>query len=91
MIYLNADNRHMSYIPRGFANGLQTLEDDTELIYFTTNYYNSEKEKGLSIQDPKLKIKLPLPIKVISTKDKTGFSEIKHHECSNYRWVWLYW
>ena len=49
----------MSYIPRGFANGLQTLEDNTELIYFTTNFYNPKKEKGLLITDPILKIKLP--------------------------------
>ena len=70
-IKLTAKNRHMSYIPRGFANGLQTLEDNTELVYFTTNFYNPKKEKGLSVLDPKLKIKLPLPIKFISKKDKS--------------------
>ena len=69
IIKLTAKNRHMSYIPRGFANGLQTLEDNTELVYFTTNFYNPEKEKGLSIKDPKLNIRLPLPIKLISKKD----------------------
>ena len=71
IINLNSNNRVMSYIPRGFANGLQTLEDNTELIYFTTNFYNPQKEKGLSILDPKLKIKLPLPITEISQKDKS--------------------
>lgn len=70
-IKLTAKNRHMSYIPRGFANGLQTLEDNTELVYFTTNFYNPIKEKGLLITDPKLNIKLPLPIKFISEKDKS--------------------
>lgn len=70
IIKLTDKNRFMSYIPRGFANGLQTLQDNTELIYFTTNFYNPKKEKGLSIKDPKLNIKLPLPIKVISKKDK---------------------
>ena len=71
IIKLTSKNRHMSYIPRGFANGLQTLEDNTELVYFTTNFYNSKKERGLSIKDPKLKIKLPLPIKIISKKDNS--------------------
>ncbi|WP_075521038.1 dTDP-4-dehydrorhamnose 3,5-epimerase family protein [Candidatus Pelagibacter communis] len=70
-IKLTSKNRHMSYIPRGFANGLQTLEDNTELVYFTTNFYNPKKERGLSIKDPKLKIKLPLPIKIITKKDNT--------------------
>ena len=45
IIKLSENNRYMSYIPRGFANGLQTLEDNTELIYFTTNFYNPKKEK----------------------------------------------
>ena len=43
-IKLTSKNRHMSYIPRGFANGLQTLEDNTELVYFTTNFYKKKKE-----------------------------------------------
>ena len=68
-IKLTAKNRYMSYIPRGFANGLQTLEHNTEIVYFTTNYYNSRKENGLSVLDPRLNIRLPLPIKIISKKD----------------------
>lgn len=68
-IKLTEKNRHMSYVPRGFANGLQTLENNTELVYFTTNYYNPIAEKGLNIKDPKLKIKLPEKIKIISKKD----------------------
>ena len=71
IIKLTDKNRYMSYVPRGFANGLQTLEKNTELIYFTTNYYNPKKEKGVSILDPKLKIKLPLKISEISNKDKS--------------------
>lgn len=70
LIKLSEKKRNMSYIPRGFANGLQTLEKNTELIYFATNYYNPKKERGLNIKDPKLKIKLPLKIKEISVKDK---------------------
>ena len=71
IIKLTSKNRYMSYIPRGFANGLQTLEDNTELVYFSTNFYNPKKERGLSIKDPKLSIKLPLPIKIITNKDKS--------------------
>ncbi len=76
IIKLSENNRHMSYIPRGFANGIQTLEDNTELIYFTTNFYNPKKEKGLLITDPILKIKLPKKISIISKKDKS-FKKLK--------------
>ena len=67
-IKLTEKNRFMSYIPRGFANGLQTLENNTEIIYFSTNFYDPKKEKGVSIFDPKIGIKLPLKISVISKK-----------------------
>lgn len=68
-IKLTEKNRYMSYIPRGFANGLQTLENNTEIIYFSTNFYEPNKEKGVSMFDPKINIKLPLKISVISKKD----------------------
>tara|TARA_B100000989_G_C19373286_1_gene398355 strand:+ start:193 stop:717 length:525 start_codon:yes stop_codon:yes gene_type:complete len=71
LIKLSEKNRYMSYIPRGFANGLQTLENDTEIIYFSTNYYNPKKERGVSIFDPKIKIKLPLKVSIISKKDSS--------------------
>ena len=68
-IKLTEKNRYMSYIPRGFANGLQTLENNTEIIYFSTNFYEPNKEKGVSMFDPKINIKLPLKVSVISKKD----------------------
>jgi len=68
---LNPDNNKMIFIPKGFAHGFQTLEENTELIYFHTEFYNKEAEGALNIFDKKLNIKLPLNISEMSERDKT--------------------
>ena len=68
---ISAENMKMMYIPEGFAHGFQTLEDDSELIYLHTAYYNSENERSVNCLDPLIKIKWPTDIKERSEKDKS--------------------
>src|SRR5262249_5206566 len=39
-VELTAENRKMLYVPKRFATGVFTLEDDTEALYMTTEYYS---------------------------------------------------
>lgn len=58
---LNAFNKHSFYIPRGFAHGFISLEDNTILQYKCDNYYAPESEDGINFFDTSLGIKLPIP------------------------------
>jgi dTDP-4-dehydrorhamnose 3,5-epimerase len=49
---LTAANRRMLYVPEGFAHGFQTLEDDTEVFYQISNFYNPGSEGGVRWNDP---------------------------------------
>ena len=60
----------MTYVPKGFGNSIQTTSNNTEIIYFTSQKYMPNQERGLNILDPKLNIKLPLKPTIISKKDK---------------------
>ena len=53
---LSAENRKQLYIPRGFAHGYLTLEDNTNFVYKCDGYYNFEEEAGTSFADPDLNI-----------------------------------
>ena len=67
---LSADNGIGLFIPPGFAHGLQTLEDDTELLYLHTADYRAEAEGGLSPLEPRLAIGWPLPSEEMSERDR---------------------
>lgn len=67
---LDGDSRKIFMIPEGFAHGFQTLEDNVELLYIHTNFYNKEHESGLNYNDPILNINWPLKVTKISDKDK---------------------
>ncbi|MFX1311067.1 MAG: dTDP-4-dehydrorhamnose 3,5-epimerase [Promethearchaeota archaeon] len=67
---LSADNMKMLYVPEGFAHGFQSLEDDIEMIYYTTEFYNPEYEGGVKYNDPKIKVEWLLEITDLSEKDK---------------------
>jgi dTDP-4-dehydrorhamnose 3,5-epimerase len=69
---LTAENRRMMYVPKGFAHGFLTLEDDTEALYLVSEFYAPEFERGIRWDDPKFNISWPLFPKVISEKDKNN-------------------
>ncbi len=57
---LNDINKHMLWIPEGFAHGFVALEDDTHVLYKTTDFYRKDCEAGVFWDDPWLKIAWPL-------------------------------
>lgn len=66
---ISAGKRNAVYIPRGCANGIETLQPEAELFYLASNFYESPAERGVRWNDPKFGIQWPLPPTVISTKD----------------------
>jgi dTDP-4-dehydrorhamnose 3,5-epimerase len=68
---LSAENRSMLYVPEGFAHGFLTLDDDTEVTYQVSQFYTPGAERGARHDDPAFGIVWPLPIEVISDKDRT--------------------
>jgi dTDP-4-dehydrorhamnose 3,5-epimerase len=68
---LTEDNHKALYSPRGFAQGFITLKDDTEITYFTTDFYAPGMDRGVRWNDPQIGITLPLQPVVMSDKDQT--------------------
>ena len=68
-VRLSRENRRMSCVPEGCASCIQTLEDDSELLYFVTARYAPDLEGGLRFDDPSLNIRWPLQVTDISVKD----------------------
>jgi dTDP-4-dehydrorhamnose 3,5-epimerase len=67
---LSMDKGRQLYIPEGFAHGYQTLTDDVEVSYLISNFYVPEAAFGIRHDDPAVHIAWPLPISVISDKDR---------------------
>ena len=53
---LDSQNWHQLWVPVGFAHGFLTLEDNTEVLYKVTNYYDSNSDKGINAMDPLINI-----------------------------------
>jgi dTDP-4-dehydrorhamnose 3,5-epimerase len=68
---LTSDNMRMIYVPKGFAHGYQILEPNSEVLYFTTEFYSLEYEDGFRYDDPLVQIKWPPAVTELSIRDKT--------------------
>lgn len=66
---LSEKNKHVLWVPPGFAHGVCVLEDDTELLYKATDVYSPETERGVVWNDPDLAIEWPLKDVSLSPKD----------------------
>ena len=67
---LSADNYRQMWVPPGFAHGFLVLEDDTEFLYKTTDYYAPEHERTIQWDDPELGIEWPIADLEIRLSDK---------------------
>lgn len=69
-VTLSAQDPELFYIPRGFAHGFYTLEDNTTILYKVDAYYAPTSEDGIKWDDPDLAIDWPLLSGKASLSDK---------------------
>jgi len=68
---LTAENRHMLYVPQGCAHGFLTLEDNTEIFYQISEFFDAASARGVRWNDPAFRIAWPGEAEVISERDRT--------------------
>jgi dTDP-4-dehydrorhamnose 3,5-epimerase len=69
-VILSGENRHMLWVPPGFAHGFVALEDNTEVLYKTTQEYAPELDRGIIWNDSDIGIDWPVKEPLISPKDE---------------------
>jgi dTDP-4-dehydrorhamnose 3,5-epimerase len=70
---LSAQNKHMLWIPPGYAHGFLVLSEVAEFLYKTTDYWYPEHERTLLWNDPALGIAWPLDGQpTVAAKDAAG-------------------
>ena len=67
---LSAKNFRMLFVPKGFAHGFCTLEDNTEFLYKASDFYAPKSEGGIAWNDADLGIDWPLKDLIINERDK---------------------
>lgn len=50
-VVLSAQNKRQFFVPKGFAHGFLTLEDNTEFLYKCTDYYAPQYDSGILWND----------------------------------------
>jgi dTDP-4-dehydrorhamnose 3,5-epimerase len=70
-VELTADNMRSLYVPERFAHGYQVLQDNTDASYQMSESYTPSAEGGLPHDDPRLGLDWPLPVTVISARDRS--------------------
>lgn len=74
-VYLSAQNKHMFWVPAGFAHGFYVTSPDAEFLYKCTDYYDPSSEVSLAWNDASLAIDWPLlpgTTPLLSAKDQAG-------------------
>lgn len=59
-IELSAENHRQFWIPAGYAHGFIALENNTQVLYKTTDFYSKECERCLLWNDSELAIAWPI-------------------------------
>lgn len=69
-VELSAKNNYILYVPKGFAHGFQTLEDNSSVLYFMTEKFVPASACGFSYDDKSVNVDWPVKEKIISEKDQ---------------------
>lgn len=72
---LSSENKHMLWVPPGFAHGFYVTGDGAEVVYKCSEFYAPEYERSIRWDDPDLGIEWPLvggAAPILSAKDAAG-------------------
>lgn len=69
-VRLDPHARRSLFVPAGVAHGYQALEDRTEFLYLTDQYYRPGLERGVRFDDPGLGATWPLPPNDLAERDR---------------------
>lgn len=67
---LTESNFTMLLVPKGFAHGFCTLQEDTEVQYKVDKLYAPDADSGIFWNDPTLNIQWPIDQPILSEKDR---------------------
>ena len=70
-VELTEQNHLAFYIPKGFAHGFITLEDNTEIFYQITDTFSPEHATGFAWNDPEIAIAWPITPAMMSERDQS--------------------
>lgn len=74
-VELSAANKHLLWVPPGFAHGFLALEDGTDFVYKCSDFYAPAHERSLLWSDPAIGIDWPLDeigAPLVAAKDQAG-------------------
>ncbi len=83
-IELSDKNYDILYVPKGFAHGFQTLEDDTLVLYHMCEFYKPEYAKTIYYKSPKFNIVWPFDNSIMSNKDNINMDVIRNNPNIDY-------
>lgn len=59
-VILSSENKSMVWIPCGFAHGFLSLQQNTEVVYKASDYWNKNEERSIKWDDKNINIKWPI-------------------------------
>lgn len=71
-IEISEKNCRSVYIPKGFAHGLATLEDQTIVEYVVDEFYSPEHDRSIRFDDAQIGVVWPFDVPVLSDKDQNA-------------------
>ena len=82
-VELSEENKHMLYIPEGFAHGFVVLSEEAEILYKASGEYAPQADRGILWNDKDINIDWEIDFEpILSEKDKVQLklSEINKEE-----------
>ena len=71
---LTGDSQVSLYVPAGCAHGFQALTDPADTSYRIDRPHDPNEDVSIAFDDPELGIPWPLPVSVISERDKLALA-----------------
>jgi dTDP-4-dehydrorhamnose 3,5-epimerase len=73
-VELQGPESPLLFVPPGVAHGFYSTADETHVLYQHTRMHDPARERGVRHDDPRVKLRLPGPIAIISERDR-GFPD----------------